>query len=796
MLNKVREQGDSYAARPYTDGSYTKSATIQNYFRPNVSAGKATAAIIVKDTSAEWKSKPVIAVYIDRGEDIGAEEAFTMEFLALAASLQATVLADGTLHATGSDAKAVLDLIPKRRGRLQHVMRDHHFLLQCLDNSLFRGAPVPFKVPSHVEREKKQKDANGRLGLGWTQDEWGNWIADRIAAYDLAELRKQGIAYHVIRVTARQVYSTLMYNGQWYLGDKMGAPILPAGAKKIIQQEIHRKYLQERDEYRKRRGDAPIWELDSSMTHASTVYEVHRASPNTISARVRTIYDKGYHGGNRAKDESLTPEQRTEARKCKLCGMPDSNNHWLNECSYGALSKIRLEIMADLNRILLSYREKSTLHRQLGAAFKQILTTTSIPARIWTGNWSINQIKEFENMINPELLPLFTPNTLSTIILPLERILAEGALNMWQYKVVEERKRPRQESIPIKLSGSAPTRHSEGQKEQGKSRKNNSQGYTISRAKRLEISQPILPSTRSSLAATIAFPTLSLIYQKEIKGLCMPNKNSKSIRQIHDIIIYGSFFHSLCGNEDGSRYNGGHLHNSILKAFILILIQSSGAAVQLLTDKDRHSFLDGHWSMSSIPKKNTHDKPVVQPSWIIILLPDNTCGHNTHGNAICIDIFNTCTHYFCLENTHTDTITLHNSRLDHLLNNYSLSGDTKWSRQIHRGAGVDIEDGAIWLGLGIQIILSRLDIPQWVQDYSTLGRHYFASCILDGKCPPAASLLVLSANSESTDYDRIGDHQGTIDENDANSERSDLASCLLNGERPAIMGVAVATFNL
>jgi len=64
-----------------------------------------------------------------------------MEFIALAASLQATVLSGGRLHATGSDAQAVLNLIPGRRQRLQQVMKDHHFLLQCIDSRIFEQAP-------------------------------------------------------------------------------------------------------------------------------------------------------------------------------------------------------------------------------------------------------------------------------------------------------------------------------------------------------------------------------------------------------------------------------------------------------------------------------------------------------------------------------------------------------------------------------------------------------------------------------------------------------------------------------
>ena len=135
------------------------------------------------------------------------------------------------------------------------------------------------------------------------------------------------------------------------------------------------------------------------------------------------------------------------------------------------MCKLRLEIIADLNRLLLSYRGKSALHRQLGTAFKQILMTTSNPARIWTFNWSMNQIEEFENMMNPELPSLFTPNTHSAIILPLERILAEGALNLWKLKVAQERKLTRQESVPPKFSGFSAPRYSKQQTKQDKSLK-------------------------------------------------------------------------------------------------------------------------------------------------------------------------------------------------------------------------------------------------------------------------------------------------------------------------------------
>jgi hypothetical protein len=57
-----------------------------------------------------------------------------MEFLALAGALQMTVFNLDRLRATASDAQGVLKLLPNRRHHLQQVLKDHHFLLQCIDN--------------------------------------------------------------------------------------------------------------------------------------------------------------------------------------------------------------------------------------------------------------------------------------------------------------------------------------------------------------------------------------------------------------------------------------------------------------------------------------------------------------------------------------------------------------------------------------------------------------------------------------------------------------------------------------
>ena len=85
------------------------------------------------------------------------------------------------------------------------------------------------------------------------------------------------------------------------------------------------------------------------MSHAAKVYEMHRAPPNTVSTKVRTIYYKGYHGGNRANNTTLTVDQLEETCQCRLCTKSECQDRWLHESNHGSLFKLRLDILRELN---------------------------------------------------------------------------------------------------------------------------------------------------------------------------------------------------------------------------------------------------------------------------------------------------------------------------------------------------------------------------------------------------------------------------------------------------------------
>ena len=132
----------------------------------------------------------------------------------------------------------------------------HVFLLQCIDNYLHLGAPMPYYVKSHVEQRKRGRDSAGYLGAGWTNDEWDNFIADRVAQQKDDDLLDHGL--HIIKytVTAADLYASLGIPGQWYIGDSAGHPVLPTGVSHVMQTRAAISYLRERDAFRIRRyGD-------------------------------------------------------------------------------------------------------------------------------------------------------------------------------------------------------------------------------------------------------------------------------------------------------------------------------------------------------------------------------------------------------------------------------------------------------------------------------------------------------------------------------------------------------------
>ena len=71
---------------------------------------------------------------------------------------------------------------------------------------------------SHADTRKPKRDARGCLGAGWTDEDWGNYIADRVVTESRDNLTFHGIQYVEITITATDLYNSLGFSGQWYVG--------------------------------------------------------------------------------------------------------------------------------------------------------------------------------------------------------------------------------------------------------------------------------------------------------------------------------------------------------------------------------------------------------------------------------------------------------------------------------------------------------------------------------------------------------------------------------------------------
>jgi hypothetical protein len=749
-----------YQARPYTDGAYSTSADIESYFRPSELHCTATASIIIKDDSSLWRRKPVIALHISDGHELNPRSAYTMEFLALAGALQLTSIDERLLN-TGSDAESIVELLPKRSAKLKNITKEHHYLLQCADNFLHREPKLPYSVESHAERRKPHKDAQGRYGHTWTKDDWGNWIADRIAAEDYDILTQHGINVIQFRIKATTMYELLLSHGQWYIGDRQGKPIPPAGLDGIAARQLATAYHQERDEYRIRDGREPTWEHNSTMEHAAEVYQLQSASSTKASTITRIIYNKGYHGGNRAKDSKLQPEEKIRTGQCLLCPHQDSQNHWLHHCSNRVLTKIREDIFANINRHLTDNRTNGPLCNQLGLAFKHILITTPEPHRIWTANWSRDQIAQLRNSFNSDLLQGLQRHDIHAILMPLERILAEGALNLWHMKQCEEKKvkytrtgperplaikkAPKPKKTPTHQSQPSPwpARPTTSKRQRRHHRASNN---------RVQVSTTI---------QLLQFPLPTTDALRQLRQACRIDKSGDIAVRIQTSTgpfpITGQEMQRI-SDANGHYHNEGLFNDNIIAAYLALVQDAYSESVKIACLSASTSLLNRNFSdvlrqLRYAPSRRSTGQFGDQ-KWIFFVF--HIAGGKGHWVALGINTQNKCFTYYdyakmntnrteCMSATraflqHMDTIT---SNTVPWIEN--PEGTLDMDQQLNDkdcGPGTCLIIDAIAQGLSLSS-LSRAAINQ--------GRQHIAMCLLNQRILPLRDMLVTTVTSTTSD---------------------------------------------
>ena len=98
--------------------------------------------------------------------------------------------------------------------------------------------------------------------------------------------------------------------------------------------------------------------------------------PERASSITRVINDKGHHGENRGKNDKRAIDKRFKTEKYLLCGLPDSADQWLHNCSFKSLRAINDAVLRSLQLKDTECRQLGPLHRRLSYVFQSILYTT------------------------------------------------------------------------------------------------------------------------------------------------------------------------------------------------------------------------------------------------------------------------------------------------------------------------------------------------------------------------------------------------------------------------------------
>jgi Ulp1 family protease len=420
-----QEQGPEYKPRIYTDGSYMeRDHDIHSVFDSDAITKTAAAGIAIIHDGPDWRDRPIYAIHVDHGADIGVRSAYTMEYLALAIAMR---LQTPSMRASAvcTDSMAVLKRLRNGHTRLGRADESHRLLLQSIKSSLDCGATMPQWVPSHPERRKKDKAT-------WTLDDWGNHIADNIAGNARRSLSSIHANIQWTRISAIDVINSLPRSDELYFGDINGRPTALYGLMDHVHRLRLERYLSTRDS---QRGSVPKW-MDNTITFAAAVFNAQHGTPGQYAHTARVIWDKHWHGRNRAKQRGLTEDGRQAETLCHMCHASDSQHHSFRWCTHSNVRAIReetIEALGNYERLHRDLRaEDGTAeeHRIQLAFIKGIIHefhTCSDAGRAWTGNWSSGMIARLQTCTQVEHITKKQCRRLRTVLHELYAIIAQGA---------------------------------------------------------------------------------------------------------------------------------------------------------------------------------------------------------------------------------------------------------------------------------------------------------------------------------------------------------------------------------
>ena len=282
-------------------------------------------------------------------------------------------------------------------------------------------------VKAHGDQKKQTQ---------WTRAQWGNFYADKLAKGDTEHWATKHLRWPVPEL------ETLVMNlspWHWISKDKH---LLLEPMQQLIQNTTINAYLIDRDIFRVKRGLDEKWQ-DTHLGLIEDVWKTRKQKMGKQATINRLIWDKGWHGGNRAK--SVTPSHTTKETwiGCGDCGMTDSQTHWIRECNAEHIRSIRLHTKEQVRTQLDCIRTckvKKDVRQEIFSVCSDLVETAfhgEGGEQLWVGIVPDSTVRDLTMRLSPAPYPpgkLQIPNKWRHCILSLLQILARGTQLVWQAK--------------------------------------------------------------------------------------------------------------------------------------------------------------------------------------------------------------------------------------------------------------------------------------------------------------------------------------------------------------------------
>lgn len=342
----------------YTDGSYTDEASMMDRMCGRV-RDRAGAAVVGRNSDGEWRGW-----YLQSGSG-EHKSAFTLELMAstMAKVLHGKRPTDDAI--IWSDCQGAIQYHDKAlSGRARRSD------LYTIETTIRRYPKVKLaKVKAHPERYKPEE--------AWEQNDWGIYLADKLAGGDLQGFERLAGTTPVV-VGDSDVLSAIGVVPDVIIAGENGPSLSDPRQLEITL--IDTKYKIRRDRYRAeaRVPRPPKWELVANQW-AARMWS-HKLGIGRQAFVTRVLWDKHATGYNKAKGSKVSGTEL-----CLLCGGIETQEHVIRECTHERMACRRSHWEQRIAKEVLSRSRRGDVMAPAMRAYHELALHHIDSYSLWTG---------------------------------------------------------------------------------------------------------------------------------------------------------------------------------------------------------------------------------------------------------------------------------------------------------------------------------------------------------------------------------------------------------------------------